>query len=46
MGDVEEGDDGQKQYYVWTHKKFDIGYNGGGCEQYQKMLYLNERCRI
>ena len=28
VGDVEEGDDGQKQYYVWTHKTFDIGYNG------------------
>ena len=28
VGDVEEGDDGQKQYYVWTHKKLNIGYNG------------------
>ena len=28
VGDVEEVDGGQQQYYVWTHKKFDIGYNG------------------
>ena len=28
VGEVEEVDGGQKQYYIWTHKKFDIGYNG------------------
>ena len=28
LGDVEEVDGGQRQYYVWTHKKFNIGYNG------------------
>ena len=25
VGEIEEGGDG---YYIWTHKKFDIGYNG------------------
>ena len=27
VGDVEEVDGGQQQYYIWTHKKLDIGYN-------------------
>ena len=25
VGEIDEGGDG---YYIWTHKKFDIGYNG------------------
>ena len=28
VGDEEGERDGPKQYYIWTHKKFDIGYNG------------------
>ena len=27
VGDVEEVDGGQQQYYIWTHKKLDIGYS-------------------
>ncbi|XP_063218210.1 transmembrane 9 superfamily member 3 [Bacillus rossius redtenbacheri] len=27
VGEVEEND-GNPSYYIWTHKKFDIGYNG------------------
>ena len=25
VGEIDEGGDG---HYIWTHKKFDIGYNG------------------
>ena len=25
VGEIEENGDG---YYIWTHKKFDIGFNG------------------
>ena len=25
VGEIDEG----KDYYIWTHKKFEIGYNGG-----------------
>lgn len=25
---MEEGINNQVTYYIWTHKKFDIGYNG------------------
>ena len=25
VGKIDEG----KDYYIWTHKKFEIGYNGG-----------------
>ena len=28
MGEVEDAEDGEKDYYLWTHKKLDIGYNG------------------
>ena len=28
VGEVEDGDDGESEYYLWTHKKLDIGYNG------------------
>ena len=28
IGEVEAGEDGKNEYYIWTHKKFDIGYNG------------------
>ena len=27
VGDLEE-EGGERKYYIWTHKKFDIGYNG------------------
>lgn len=27
VGEMEE-DEGVSSYYIWTHKKFDIGYNG------------------
>ena len=27
MGEVEDAEDGEKDYYLWTHKKLDIGYN-------------------
>lgn len=27
VGEMEEVN-GQMNYYIWTHKKFDIGYNG------------------
>lgn len=28
VGEVEDGDNGENEYYLWTHKKLDIGYNG------------------
>ena len=28
VGEVEDAEDGEKDYYLWTHKKLDIGYNG------------------
>ena len=28
IGEVEAGEDGKNDYYLWTHKKLDIGYNG------------------
>ncbi|XP_014282711.1 transmembrane 9 superfamily member 3 [Halyomorpha halys] len=28
VGDMEEGINNPVTYYIWTHKKFDIGYNG------------------
>jgi len=28
VGDIEESPHTQPNYYLWTHKKFDIGYNG------------------
>lgn len=27
VGEVEDAEDGEKDYYLWTHKKLDIGYN-------------------
>lgn len=27
IGEVESGEDGKNEYYLWTHKKLDIGYN-------------------
>ncbi|CAH0386303.1 unnamed protein product [Bemisia tabaci] len=28
VGEVEELTNGKTNYYIWTHKRFDIGYNG------------------
>lgn len=28
IGEVEAGEEGKNEYYLWTHKKLDIGYNG------------------
>ena len=28
IGEVESGEDRKNEYYLWTHKKLDIGYNG------------------
>ena len=28
VGEVEDAEDGGTDYYLWTHKKLDIGYNG------------------
>ena len=28
IGEVEAREDGKSDYYLWTHKKLDIGYNG------------------
>jgi transmembrane 9 superfamily protein 3 len=28
IGEVEAGEEGKNDYYLWTHKKLDIGYNG------------------
>ena len=28
LGIVGEIGEGENEYYIWTHKKFDIGYNG------------------
>ena len=28
IGEVEAGEGGKNDYYLWTHKKLDIGYNG------------------
>lgn len=27
IGEVESGEEGKNEYYLWTHKKLDIGYN-------------------
>lgn len=28
VGEVEEGDRSEREFYIWTHKKLDIGYRG------------------
>ena len=28
VGEMEDGGEDGKEYYLWTHKKLEIGYNG------------------
>ena len=28
VGEVEEGEGSEREFYIWTHKKLDVGYRG------------------
>ena len=47
IGEVEAGEDGKNEYYLWTHKKLDIGYNGDmvrGSNMYMYMYNIIYTC--
>ena len=39
VGDIDEKD--KETYYLWTHKKFEIGYNGNQVPILYRMKYLD-----